>query len=288
MHGATALVLALKRGQEMMVEAVKSFSSPSINWKAMESGKPWFSAVFSVDGMRALTCSDKETANKLARVLTAVQKLNPDVFVHGLDYHMVTNTAFNNHWGWGSSSSLIANLAKFARVDPYRLYFSASSGSGADVAGALARGPVQYKLNSSKPYYAAVDFNPPFKDKIWFVYRGNKQDSHKSVMNFRRNGFDHALVQSVDNITHDMICTGSLKHFMELIDEHEKILASVLDEIPVRSALFNDFPGSIKSLGAWGGDFIMAVSEADDSVVNTYFSNRGLSPVFRFDEIVLG
>ena len=52
----------------------------------------------------------------------------------------------------------------------------------------------------------------------------------------------------------------------------------------VKEAFFSDFKGAIKSLGGWGGDFILAVSTQDPS---PYFKERGFDTVIPYREIIL-
>ena len=46
---------------------------------------------------------------------------------------------------------------------------------------------------------------------------------------------------------------------------------------------FPDFQGAIKSLGAWGGDFIMATGNEQTPY---YFKNKGFDVVLNYEEII--
>ena len=46
----------------------------------------------------------------------------------------------------------------------------------------------------------------------------------------------------------------------------------------------SNFDGSIKSLGAWGGDMIMVTSHNNPS---GYFKERGYSTIFKFEELLV-
>ncbi|MCK5774746.1 MAG: hypothetical protein KAH25_01140 [Bacteroidales bacterium] len=50
---------------------------------------------------------------------------------------------------------------------------------------------------------------------------------------------------------------------------------------------FSDFNGQIKSLGAWGGDFVMATSPNDPKDVFNYFRNKGHQTILAYDDMVL-
>ena len=83
-----------------------------------------------------------------------------------------------------------------------------------------------------------------------------------------------------------MLKTNDLKEFQILIDKHEKRIGGILGIEPIRQRLFSDFNGTIKSLGAWGGDFVLAASNMNRTATVKYFNNRGYLTVFGFDELV--
>ena len=57
-----------------------------------------------------------------------------------------------------------------------------------------------------------------------------------------------------------LICqAGSYDELFRLIEEHESVISSILKREPIANR-FPSFPGTAKSLGAWGGDFAMFVS----------------------------
>jgi hypothetical protein len=67
--------------------------------------------------------------------------------------------------------------------------------------------------------------------------------------------------------------------------EHESILSGILDRPPVKEVLFRDYPGMVKSLGAWGGDFVhVSYEEADPA--REYFSRKGLEILVPWTEMV--
>ena len=74
---------------------------------------------------------------------------------------------------------------------------------------------------------------------------------------------------------------------MKLLCEHEKLVSSTLNLEPTKQKLFSDFNGSIKSLGAWGGDFVLAASEMDSAEVKKYFAGKGYKECFDYTDFVL-
>jgi hypothetical protein len=79
----------------------------------------------------------------------------------------------------------------------------------------------------------------------------------------------------------------SILDFNYLIKEHELIVSKLLGEKPIKHEFFYDFEGELKSLGAWGGDFFLASTTADEKWLKNYFSKKGLSPIFSFSNLIL-
>ena len=73
--------------------------------------------------------------------------------------------------------------------------------------------------------------------------------------------------------------------FATLITEHEALLSTFLQLPTVKERLFADFAGAIKSLGAWGGDFVLAVGEGD--YVRDYFTSKGFDTILPFKQMIL-
>jgi hypothetical protein len=62
-------------------------------------------------------------------------------------------------------------------------------------------------------------------------------------------------------------------------------LADVLHQQPIQQRLFSDFPGVVKSLGAWGGDFVLATGKTD---AQDYFRTKGYDVIVPYRDMVLG
>jgi len=57
--------------------------------------------------------------------------------------------------------------------------------------------------------------------------------------------------------------------------------------IPIQEEYFTDFQGVVKSLGAWGGDFLMILTELPQSDIISYFKKKGFSTLFAYNELIL-
>ncbi len=288
LYGATALVLPLRLGQHMKVTATGSTPIPLLRWRAKILSEPWFSADIEISGFTLKRTTNVDLASRIIPLMAEVDKMNPSLFSSEEGFEIETNNGFDLKWGFGSSSALIANLSQWAGIDAFELYFRTSNGSGADIAAAMSDAPVIYKLADKKPEFYRIGFKPSFHDKLWFVYLGTKQDSARSVSEFRNsNHVTPKQIRLVDDLTYAMLQAEDLDSFSEVIFEHERILGRILEKDPIKNTLFSDFKGEVKSLGAWGGDFVLAASGEEEETVRNYFMNKGFHTMFSFDEIVL-
>ena len=284
LHGATALALPTKLGQSMTVEATLS---PSLQWNASTPSGHWFSATIHPETPEAITTDDPGKAAKLCQILKAVRKLNPSAFQQGLRFE--THLEFNTDWGLGSSSTLLSLLSQWAKVNPYELLKMTMGGSGYDIACATASSAIHYRLDKDQPLVQPAAFNPPFVDRLFFVYQGKKQHSSDEVKAFNRHWAEADLSSELQTISELSMALPSVTYFEDfctLLQVHENILSHCLDRKPVKTQ-FPDFEGSMKSLGAWGGDFLLAATELPFEEVCNYFKTKGLTTIFKYQDLIL-
>ena len=293
LKGALALALPLKLGQTLSVETCHG---ASLQWDAYKTDSPWFSVTLNPKTLEIVDCNDQAKAEKLSQILKAVKQLNPKAFEsNGLKF--TTHLDFDPNWGLGSSSTLIANLARWANVNPYELLKLTFGGSGYDIACATAEGPIYYQVKAEvpepvegpTPKVENVDFNPPFAEHLFFIYQGQKQSSSKEITVFLAKANPIDLQKDIEAVT-EISCAvpkcQSMDEFSMLMQCHERIVSRCIGQEPVQKH-FPDFEGVLKSLGAWGGDFILAATVWDKSQVEAYFKKKGLEVVFGYKEMVL-
>lgn len=285
LNGATAFAIPLKLGQGMDVELVDNGKN-LIYWSTSVKKQPWFSTVFSKADMSAVETNNRKSAEFVQKLLRFVKDKSLALNV-SQSLKILANVEFPMEWGLGSSSTLIANLAQWAKINPYELLFATTNGSGYDVACAMSDSPILYR-NSPKPEVVRVDFNPSFLNKIYFIYLGQKQDSAASVemLGHKVSGRNFEA-ERITEISKAIVKVTSLREFEDLVDKHEQIVAETLGLEPVKRKMFPDFDGSVKSLGAWGGDFIMATHSGEASYVYSYFKAKGLDVILPYYDIAL-
>lgn len=287
LYGAKALAIPLKLGQDLIVEHFQTFEPKTIRWNSFENNKLWFEMEVGADDFSIQKTSDLKIASQLLNCLQRAKELNPDFLKAKQDIEVRTNLNFQKEWGLGSSSTLINNIAGWAQVDPYKLLEQSFGGSGFDIACASANQAIFYQRNKNKISIEKVGFNPTFKDGLFFIYSGKKQNTSKSVVDFREMDKPSTmLISEISQISEIMAKTNSLDEFNKCIQSHEKIMSSILKLKPIKSELFSDFDGEIKSLGAWGGDFMMVSSKADFSWVKAYFHKMGLNIIFKYSDLI--
>ncbi|TVZ55830.1 mevalonate kinase [Lutibacter sp. Hel_I_33_5] len=296
LDGAKSLAVPTKFGQDLVVEPIKE--SQLIWGSFTNTGECWFEAVFDLPKLRLANCtfnSEKEgnaefIAETLLEILQEAKKLNPDFLQTENGFVVKTNLTFPQNWGLGSSSTLINNIASWAKVDAFKLLWNSFKGSGYDIACAQNDSPIFYQLNDGKPIVNQVEFYPDFSDELFFVHLNKKQDSKEGIKRYRdyikKRPFDSAQsdIQQISNLSDEFVKAFSVKDLDKIIIEHERIISSIIKLKPIKENLFPDYFGAVKSLGAWGGDFVLATGNNDTP---DYFKNKGFETILKYSEMIL-
>lgn len=284
LDGAKGLALPTKFGQSLKL---KHEDSETLHWVSIDNdNKPWFNATFSREDLKTIKTTDEEVSNRLIQILSEAKKLNPSFLSKPSDFNMIeAKLTFPRNWGLGSSSTLITNIAEWAKVDPYKLLASTFSGSGYDIACAQHDTAIIYQNNAHKPVVQSLNFQPPFADDLFFVYLNQKKNSRDAITAYRNLNFDkHNLIAQIDELTSAIIRCTELKEFEQLLNTHEIIISETLQTPTIKELLFSQYTGTIKSLGAWGGDFILATGKVAEM---NYFKKKGYSIILSYAEMIL-
>jgi mevalonate kinase len=197
-----------------------------------------------------------------------------------------TKLEFDRHWGLGSSSTLVSLLAQWFDIPPYDLFNRTQTGSGYDLACATAEGPILYQLQQGQAIITPVRFQPTFQSQLYFVYLGQKQFSDREVKAYLGHGKpDSALLQEVSDLTRSLVQASSLDEFAGLLEAHEALLSAELRRPTVQQQLFASYPGQVKSLGAWGGDFVLATAP-DPAEALAWLQNNAFKTVVPYDQMI--
>lgn len=287
LDGAKALAIPTKYGQEMQV---KNTDKPGISWTSLdENANVWFKGNYTFKNDKFFLNEENNIppiAVRLLQVLNAAKDLNPDFFSEDKGFQITTELEFNRDWGLGSSSTLINNIASWLDINAYKLLEKTFGGSGYDIAAAQQGSAFTYQLIQDQASVLKSEFNPQFRDKLFFVYLNQKQNSREAIAHYRSQPQENidVLTDKISGLTEQFLQCESLPEFRLLMDLHETLISKAINLPKIKTRLFPDFPGSIKSLGGWGGDFILATGSETDQ---QYFREKNYHTIIPFSKMAL-
>ncbi|MDH6251950.1 mevalonate kinase [Chryseobacterium sp. H1D6B] len=279
--GALVLAVPTKLGQEFFFEEQEDKKS-LIFWEAYHQNKLWLKAVIDYRKWQLLEANIPSSAGFILNVLKNVQELSNTKFKNSNSYYLKTNLQFPADFGLGSSSTLMNNLAEWAAIDPFHLNAISLGGSGYDIAVAKEKSAVLYQ-NKPEIQYEKVNFNPPFKNELIFIHLNQKQDSREGINLYKSKIKSQKLVDEFSNLTRNILLCSELERFSELMSIHEQKISDFIEIQTVKEKFFSDCPSFVKSLGAWGGDFVMS---AKFEGFKDYFWGKGFTNVFEWTDII--
>lgn len=285
LDGALAFALPTKFGQNLIIEPNQT---GFLSWKSFDADEScWLETEITFDEIRNKIPFDESQKIKttLTEILHEAHKLNPNLILKSKGFNVKTELTFPKNWGLGTSSTLINNIAQWFQIDAFELLKNSFGGSGYDIACAQNNLPIFYQIENEKPSVTQISFNPVFKDSVYFVYLNQKQNSKTAIENYRNKRNDLKLaINKINELSKLIASTNDYKIFCEAIQDHEQILSEVLNQKTIKNQFFSDFDGTIKSLGAWGGDFVMAVSKENPTF---YFESKGYKTILAYREMIL-
>jgi hypothetical protein len=284
LDGAEALAVPTRFGQNLVI---RKGQNRVFKWTSFDSDKSiWFQDILTFPEIINKSISEKNDSvkNTLIEILHQANLQNPTILIEQ-GYEIETHLTFPRNWGLGTSSTLINNIAQWFQIDAFELLAKSFGGSGYDIACAQSNEPIIYQLENEIPNFKTVSFNPTFKDQIYFVYLNQKQSSKSAITTYlTQRHKSPSICSKINAITQEVVHCKTLDAFAQLMEYHEILLSEVLETTTIKEQLFPDFEGVIKSLGAWGGDFIMVLLREDPK---QYFTEKGYAVVLKYDEVAL-
>jgi len=295
LDGALALAVPTKFGQSLEVDTV---NEEIIHWIAYDHlGKVWFEHRFQIkeiigEGQKTETGTFKESqeieqvSSRLFQILGQAHLLNPEILTTGEGNKVETRLDFPNNWGLGSSSSLLNNIAQWFKIDAFLLLEKTFGGSGYDIAAAQNNHAFTYQIGQNNRSVLTAGFNPSFKENLFFVHLNRKQNSRDSITHYKQQPkeFLEETVAKVSALTSRFISCEGLEEFNLLIEIHETSISRIVNTPKIKSELFPDYPGAIKSLGGWGGDFILVTGGEKEQA---YFRKKGFDTIIPYSNMIL-
>jgi mevalonate kinase len=284
LDGAKALALPTKFGQNLIIE---NGHNQEIKWTSYDAdGSIWFEDIIAFSEItEKLVFENESVKNTLITILYEANLLNPDLIKNANGFSISTQLTFPRKWGLGTSSTLINNIAQWFEINPFELLKNSFGGSGYDIACAQNDFPIIYRLEQGKPIVKKVFFDPAFSENIYFVYLNQKQNSKNAIASYKEKKNNLKTQKEIINqITESVLEIKNMDAFAKALQNHEKQLSTILETKTVKEALFPDFNGTIKSLGAWGGDFVLVISQEDPK---PYFISKGYETIISYNEMIL-
>ncbi|MFT5567932.1 MAG: mevalonate kinase [Glaciecola sp.] len=285
--GAKALCLPTKKGQSI---TISKNDSGILKWTSLApDGTPWLTAEINIKDWSIISCSNQQQTEYLIFVLKTALSFN----INSIDKlssgaNITTQLDFPMDWGLGSSSTFLCNVAKWLDVDPFELHFKVSNGSGYDIAVGMNNQSLLYDIHNNIPSIKPVEFTPSFSEQLYFIHLNQKQVSSKEVEGYseRKKAIPLSeIINVITKLTNDILKCETIGKFEELLSLHEELISHVLGRKPIKHELFPDYSaGIVKSLGAWGGDFVLASARHHSDI--EYFKSKGFSTIVPFSEMI--
>jgi mevalonate kinase len=273
LNGSDSLAFPLKFGQTLTVT-----KSDQLTWESHAKDGMWFSASMCGD-FTVLDTNNEEVAEILRQLLLVIRAEKPD-----LDFNQTfkSEANFDLNWGIGSSSTLISLLSQWSGVAARKLLDVSFGGSGYDVACATAETAIIYANGEVKE---EVHLQESITNQLLFIYLGNKQNSREEIKRFKDRIVTQEHIATMNGLISKALQTNDIEVFEQQLDQSEELISSVIGTTKLKQRLFADYPYSIKSLGAWGGDFFMATYR-DLQTAKTYFEDKGHDVLFTYQEFI--
>lgn len=277
LKGSLSFSIPLSVGQNLHI---LPYSGKGILWQCFEFEKCWLEIYFS-EKLEIIYTTDIKKALPVQKLLLFIRERKHNLGSSGLCFKFDLN--FNRYYGFGTSATLISLLSQWSGLNPYLLSAQSLDGSGYDIATATAKQPILYSM--AQKVTGSCSLPESVTQQLLFVYRGKKQISASEVASFKNKQIRsdqieqmNALIASASRCTH-------ISAWEKLMQESEQLIAPILGVPAVKEQQFADYPYAIKSLGAWGGDFIM-VAFRDLSEAKNYFMQKQIQSLYTYRELI--
>jgi len=289
LDGAASLAIPTRYGQRFSVLPMEKPTTHDLSWSMSNVTAPGEVSNYALYAgeWSDPTVGDDPVRSRLLQLFGAAEQLRPGCTGILKGKRIDCYLEFDPDWGLGSSSTLLAFLADLLSVNAYELLTAWIGGSGYDIACATADGPLLYRRGEGSPTVTSLDWNPGWLRQTYFVHLNRKQNSREGIASYRKAMPTPDDLEAISQLS--LALTDPSLHLRaaaQLLERHETMISNVLGLPRVREQ-FPDFPGTLKSLGAWGGDFTWAISEEPAEKVRAYFNERGYGTFIPYHDMIL-
>ena len=106
---------------------------------------------------------------------------------------------------------------------------------------------------------------------------------HQAINTYKKIQKDSRILETITDLSKKTLVCYTLEDLERILNAHEKKIASLLGQATVKELVFPDYQKTIKSLGAWGGDFVLATGSTQDMA---YFKAKGYTTIIAFDDMM--
>ena len=279
LDGATALAIPTKFGQSL---TVTDSNEQTLHWVSKDhTGNIWFET--HIDLITLTSSNTSKIAKTLCTILQTARIFNTSFLKQSKGVAVLTQLDFPRDWGLGTSSTLINNIAQWAQIDAFTLLKESFGGSGYDIASAQHNTPIFYTLKDNMPQVQPCTLTWSFTKHLFFVHLNQKQDSNQAINTYKKLQKDPRILETITDLSKKTLVCYTLEDLERILNAHEKKIASHLGQATIKELVFPDYPKTIKSLGAWGGDFVLATGGTQDMA---YFKAKGYTTIIAFDDMI--
>ena len=122
------------------------------------------------------------------------------------------------------------------------------------------------------------------KENFKFVGENFAYEARSIHYNSKKNILNKDIRNQFKSINKKIVLTDSLKEFERCLATHELLISKLIGIEPIKNRLFKDYDqGVVKSLGAWGGDFVLVTGS---KTAMNYFLNKGYKTIFEYSKVI--
>lgn len=282
LDGAIAYAFPTKLGQSMTVTPIQGRAI--IHWQAYHQGLLWLDCKLDFDTETILESNLANAAQLVLKLVLFIKKHSITQLKNHQSFRISTHLEFPSNFGLGSSSSLIANLAKWSHVDAFAMNESCLGGSGYDIAVALEHHALSFQKKENHNQVKKVNWDPLFLSDLVFVHLNQKQDSREGIKHYRLQEKKPKFIHEMSALSQSIFDASTLEEFSHFTQIHEHKLSHFLEIPTIKEQLFSDCPSFIKSLGAWGGDFVLTSKFVGFEI---YFSSKNYTTHISWEDLII-
>jgi hypothetical protein len=276
--GSQAIVLPSNKGQTLIVKPIEQ---EILIWESIYEEETLFTAVFSTDRIDIIESTDGEEALFVRNVIRkAMDHLASLSSLPG--HHIKAKYNYSTHLDPGTRSALIAGVAEWFNINPFRLNREIMRDAGYGIAAARSSKPVLYQLVGSSPDYDPIFMKPPLNENIYLVYYGGREDLSTQREKLEESGNLPQILSKIREINGYIIKSVSLDDFEQALLEYEQLFCRLLNEKRFQDTNFSDFPGYIKPVTNRDSQFLLVTWKGSREELRQYFAQT----LFSWNELI--